>query len=112
MARLFSETITVGDPGRLQTVRRMDLPYGSLEAKAKVDLLTGQAVHFSQAASLNRNARSGYKADVLMAAWFPMKVIRRWGRQAGGDMIRDYTPAFTGMQRVSWSEPPWGRMSA
>lgn len=111
MASLFAEDVTERNPvtGLEATVPKVDLPYGTPEAKAKTDLLVAQATHFSQAASQNRNARVGYKSDVLMAAWFPLKVIRNWGRQAHPEKVYQYAPAFGSFDRVSWDEPPWGR---
>lgn len=113
MARLFNEEVHWQNPNNQQTeiLRRVDLPYGTPAAKSKIDLFIAQAAHFSAVASANRNTRRGYKADVIMAAWFPMKAIRRWRKERAAELVWEYEPTFQGLVPTDWNEPPWGRMN-
>ena len=56
----------------------IDLPYGSAEARQKVDMFKRQAVRFTEDAQQQRRKQS----DILMSAWFPTKTIRRWEKEA------------------------------
>jgi hypothetical protein len=114
MARLFNDTTVITNPtnGQPEAHRIVDLPYGTPAAKAKIDAYIKQAVHFSTAASQNRNTRSGYKSDIVMASWFPMKAIRRMSKERQAQVEYDYTPAFGELaQLFAGNDPPWGRMT-
>jgi hypothetical protein len=108
MARLYSDMIHITDPATGSTVhrRQVDLPYGNPESKAKVDRFCAQHIHFSTSASQNRNQTVGYKSDIVMAAWFPMKAIRRMGRERAAETSSQPSP-FTGFVPVDWDLPSW-----
>ncbi|MDX1744487.1 MAG: hypothetical protein R3324_01000, partial [Halobacteriales archaeon] len=109
MARMFGETYEHPDPttGIDRTLRRITLPYGTPNAKAVTDLYIGQARHFSQNASASKSARKGYKSDVLMASWFPMRSIRRWKSEDAAEMDVEYEQSFSSFQQTEWNEVPW-----
>ncbi len=56
----------------------VDLPYLDGPARQKVDTFRRQALRFTDDAAQQR----GRQSDVLMAAWFPTKTIRRWEKEA------------------------------
>ena len=76
------------------------LPYKSVEAKIKSDLYKKQLSFF---ASKGR----GYKSDIVMASWFPMKVVRRLQTARFDDMMVEYSPSFSGINTASWNDAPW-----
>ena len=76
------------------------LPYKSVEAKMKSDMYKKQLSFF---ASKGR----GYKSDIVMASWFPMKVIRRLQTAKFDDMMVEYRPSFSGLDMASWNDAPW-----
>ncbi|RKZ10594.1 hypothetical protein DRQ50_14345, partial [bacterium] len=55
-----------------------DLPYGTGAAAEKSEIFKRQAVRFTDVGNVQRRNQS----DVLMAAWFPQKIIRRWEKEA------------------------------
>jgi hypothetical protein len=48
-----------------------------------------------------------YKSDIVMASWFPMKVIRRLQTARFDDMMVEYKPSFDGFDVTSWNDVPW-----
>ena len=48
----------------------------------------------------------GYKSDIVMASWFPMKVIRRLQNARFDDMMVEYRPSFSGLDMASWNDAP------
>jgi len=106
---LFSEWVWVEDRGQETTkVRRMSLPYKDGEAQAKTDLFLRQAKWFSDGARPTHRTGKGIQLDVLMASWFPQKVMRRWAVDFQGEVELEYEPSF-----AKWGEPspvnetPW-----
>lgn len=95
----------VGSMSRLYDDRVVDLPYGTSEAREKTNLLIRQAVRFTEDHS--RGTRNRAKTDVLMASWFPMKVIRRWRKEFTATMNVTYDPSFTTIGMTDWGEKPW-----
>ncbi len=111
----FKEFVTYENPQnkQMETMRRIDMPYGTPEAKAKTDLYIAQAVHFSQNANKPAGGLSGYKSDVVMASWFPMKAIRRWVVEDAAEVEYDYVPTFGGFTpQMDYHKPPWRSISA
>ena len=49
----------------------------------------------------------GYKSDIVMASWFPMKVVRRLQTARFDDMMVEYSPSFSGINTASWNDAPW-----
>ncbi|MEE8373963.1 MAG: hypothetical protein V3R87_09600, partial [Dehalococcoidia bacterium] len=110
LAKNFEQTITVVDEttNRETKYPMVDLPYGNPESMRKTDLYIAQAQYFSrEAASANSNARRGYKSDVLMASWFPMKAIRRWVKEYESEIAYEYDQSFATFRTMDWNEAPW-----
>ncbi len=84
----------------LFTDKNIILPYKSAEAKVKSDMYKKQLSFF---ASKGR----GYKSDIVMASWFPMKVIRRLQTAKFDDMMVEYRPSYGGLDMASWNDAPW-----
>ena len=49
-----------------------------------------------------------YKSDVVMASWFPLKVIRRLGKERLAEVGLDYKPSFGEWNLSDMNESPWG----
>ena len=106
---------TSGD--QLEEFRKIDLPYGDPAAQMVVDAFIRQADRFSEAQLRNRS-RLG-KSDMLMAHWFPWKVIRQWMAETDGedtpdtvdfevwfpgfDAVGDLDVMFNDRMEVPWS---------
>ena len=71
----------------------IDLPYQSLNAQEKVNLLTSQLVYFSSAK--NKSKTVGTKTDIVMASWFPMRAVRRLQKERLAELGTDYNPSYT-----------------
>ena len=67
----------VGAMSRLFGDGLVDLPYADNAARQKSELFKRQAVRFTD----DPTAQKRNTADVLMAAWFPQKTIRRWEKE-------------------------------
>lgn len=93
----------VGAMSRLFRDNLVDLPYGTGEARQKTDLFLQQAYNFTADGTVQRKRKS----DVLMAAWFPQKAIRRTMREQQASVDVDYEPMFSGYQMSDWNEVPW-----
>lgn len=95
----------VGAMANLYAAQMVDLPYGTEDARTKTSLYTRQMLMFvDQAEKLRRQNR---KSDVLMASWFPQKVIRRWQKETQAAMSTDYDPSYAGFESTEWGEVPW-----
>jgi hypothetical protein len=81
----------------------IQLPFYDADAQSKSITYTKQLVYF---ASKGKGGR-GYKSDVVMASWFPMKVIRQLTKLVYADIGIEYTPSFDGYNSVQWNETPW-----
>ena len=92
--------------------RQIDLPYGDGESQAKVDAYVHQLIYYDASAPRNRNAKAGYKSDLVMASWFPMEVIRRAYDEAIERVEMDYRPSYSGFGVSDWDQVPWGSGSA
>lgn len=113
MGKLFKKVMVWANPvtGAEERALKMSLPYEGPEAVALVGAYLRQAKNFGSAASQARTTRVAYKSDLLMASWFPMKVIRRWQKEAEAeDASVDYTYATEfGDYRpdFDFQEEPW-----
>lgn len=86
----------------------VDIPWGDPESVEKMALFRRQLVYFSSTASRNKNPRSGYKSDILMAAWFPWtRSIRRHRKEWEAEAEYDYDPSYPGYDLVAMEGPPW-----
>tara|TARA_A100001035_G_scaffold244875_1_gene212819 strand:- start:190 stop:1026 length:837 start_codon:yes stop_codon:yes gene_type:complete len=79
------------------------LPYLDAEAQQKTTQYTKQLTYFASKGSGGK----GYKSDIVMASWFPMKVVRTLTKLTYADMGIEYTPSFDGYNSVQWNETPW-----
>lgn len=70
----------VGAMARLYDQGIIDLPYGDIESKVATKTLMRQALRFHEDADKMNSRRR--PSDVLMASWFPMKLIRKWMKAA------------------------------
>jgi len=81
----------------------IELPFADGEAQDKTTLYTKQLTYF---ASKGKGGK-GYKSDIVMASWFPMKVVRTLTKLTYADIGIDYTPSFDGYNSIQWNETPW-----
>lgn len=81
---------------------KVNLPYGTPEARLASDTWLQQAYLFTDQPT-NRKRLS----DVLMASWFPMKVIRRAAQEANAAADIDFEPMFSAYAASSYNEVPW-----
>jgi len=110
LAKNFEQFVTITDATTGREVKHpmIDLPYGNPESMRKTDLYISQAQYFSrEAAGSNRNTRRGYKSDVLMASWFPMKAIRRWVKEYEAEVEFEYEQSYSSFSAIDWNEAPW-----
>ena len=97
----------VGSMQQLFEQKLINLPYGDTESETKSNIYRRQLIYFSSAASRASKARS-YKSDVVMASWFPMKVVRRLGKERLAEVGLDYEPSFGEWDITDMNESPWG----
>lgn len=91
MSRWFSESL-------------VDLPYAGDDAIDVTDAFIRQAVNFDPnlAGKTNRPI-----SDLLMASWFPIRVIRSWMVERSYEAQLDYEPMFAEYDTSTWEEAPW-----
>lgn len=84
----------------------VDLAWGTDQAKEKVGQYVRQMTKFTDTA--NTMGRVKRKTDILMASWFPMKVIRRFRKeaQASEDAAADGA-SYAEFEQTEWNEVPW-----
>ena len=97
----------VGSMQQLFEQKLINLPYGDTESETKSNIYRRQLIYFSSAASKASKAKS-YKSDVVMASWFPMKVVRRLGKERLAEVGLDYEPSFGEWDITDMNESPWG----
>jgi hypothetical protein len=103
----FDPIYGVGSMQQLFEQKLISLPYGSAESETKSNIYRRQLIYFSSAASKASKARN-YKSDVVMASWFPLKVIRRLGKERLAEVGLDYKPSFGEWNLSNMNESPWG----
>lgn len=86
----------VGAMARLYDASLVDLPYGTDEAREKTVAYTRQMLTFTDVAY--KYKRTNRKTDILMASWFPQKVLRRWEKEYQAEMDVDYEPSYAGFE--------------
>ena len=79
------------------------LPYGNPESQVKVDQYKKQLVYFASKGQKKNKTVS----DIVMASWFPMKVIRRISKTSYASMEYDYEPSYSGFEETDMNEAPW-----
>jgi hypothetical protein len=83
----------------------IDLPYQTLDAQEKVNLLTSQLVYFSSAK--NKSKTIGTKTDIVMASWFPMRAVRRLQKERLAELGTDYKPSYTNYEVSNIDSDIW-----
>jgi hypothetical protein len=78
------------------------LPFYSPEAQSKSIAYTKQLSYFA-----SKGNKNSYKSDIVMASWFPMKVIRNLQKLTYADMGLDYTPSYEGYNMLDLNDIPW-----
>ena len=96
----------VGSMAQLFKEGLINLPYGDADSEVKSNIYRRQLIYFSSAASKSKNNK-GYKSDVVMASWFPLKVIRRLGKERLAEVGLDYKPSFGEWDISNMNEAPW-----
>ena len=97
----------VGSMQQLFQQKLINLPYGDTESETKSNIYRRQLIYFSSAASKATKVKN-YKSDVVMASWFPLKVIRRLGKERLAEVGLDYKPSFGEWNLSDMNESPWG----
>ena len=99
----------VGAMARLYRESLVDLPYRSSGTRAQIDQFVGQHLTFTDDGQKQRRNTS----DLLMAAWFPQKVIRRWEKEEVAELasVRQvnsvYPTSYASIDRSGPNEAPW-----
>ena len=102
----FDPIFGVGSMRELFREELISLPYGSAESETKSNIYRRQLIYFSTGAS--KQSGRNNKSDVVMASWFPMKVIRRLGKERLAEVGLDYEPSFGEWDISDMNESPWG----
>jgi len=95
----------VGSMAGLFEAQKIHLPVGNSESSAKVNAYRQQLLYFDGKPVSSRNKE---KTDIVMAAWFPMKVFRRMQKEQMADMSLDYDASYTNFNGTDYNEAPWG----
>jgi len=103
----FDPIFGVGSMSQLFKEGLINLPYGSADSEVKSNIYRRQLIYFSSSAS-KAKSNKGYKSDVVMASWFPLKVVRRLGKERLAEVGLDYTPSFGEWDISDMNESPWG----
>ena len=101
----FDPYFGVGAMSELFEKGLVNLPYGSADSQNKSNIYRRQLLYFSNAA--NKASSRGYKSDIVMASWFPIKIVRRLQKEFIAEMGYEYTPAFKGFDVSDMNKAPW-----
>ena len=82
----------------------IDLPYSGDPARDITDTFIRQAINFDP--GLAGKARRPI-SDLLMASWFPVRVIRSWMIERSQQAELTYEPMFAEYDTSTWEEAPW-----
>ena len=102
----FDPIFGVGSMAQLFKEQLINLPYGDADAEVKSNIYRRQLIYFSSASNKAKSSK-GYKSDVVMASWFPLKVIRRLGKERLAEVGLDYKPSFGEWDLSEINEAPW-----
>tara|TARA_B100000683_G_scaffold94943_1_gene93645 strand:+ start:229 stop:2106 length:1878 start_codon:yes stop_codon:yes gene_type:complete len=102
----FDPIFGVGSMRELFKEKLISLPYGSAESETKSNIYRRQLIYFSTGAS--KQSGRNNKSDVVMASWFPMRVVRRLQKERLAEVGLDYKPSFGEWDISSMNEAPWG----
>ena len=102
----------VGAMSNLYDTDMVDLPWGTEEARELMLIYERQMLRFVDTADNEspqaRRRRKRQKSDMLMAAWFPMKAIRRLRSELQADASDDLEEfSYTGWDASDYEEAPW-----
>ena len=81
--------------------RLIVLPFANTESQIKSEMYRKQLMFFGA------SGKNKYKSDIVMASWFPMKVLRQLQKEQYADIGIDYTPSYEDFDVVEWNEAPW-----
>lgn len=95
----------VGAMANLYDQRMVDIPWGDEATREKFRLYVRQLLRFVDNADLMR--RTTRKSDILMASWFPMKVIRRLRKEAIAQASMGDEFSYVGFDSSDFDEVPW-----
>ena len=101
----FDPIFGVGSMRELFREQLISLPYGSAESETKSNIYRRQLIYFSTGAS--KQSGRNNKSDVVMASWFPMRVIRRLQKERLAEVGLDYTPSFGEWNLSDINDIPW-----
>jgi hypothetical protein len=102
----FDPIFGVGSMRELFKEQLISLPYGSAESETKSNIYRRQLIYFSTGAS--KQSGRNNKSDVVMASWFPLRVIRRLQKERLAEVGLDYEPSFGEWDISDMNESPWG----
>jgi hypothetical protein len=102
----FDPIFGVGSMRELFKQQLISLPYGSAESETKSNIYRRQLIYFSTGAS--KQSGRNNKSDVVMASWFPMRVVRRLQKERLAEVGLDYKPSFGEWDLSNMNEAPWG----
>ena len=100
----------VGAMANLYRQNRIDLPYGTAEAREKTQLFVRQAIRFVELTATTTTGptrKNRSQTDLLMAGWFPQKVIRRWQKEQDAHQAVQYQTAYPGWDVSTINQTPW-----
>jgi hypothetical protein len=101
----FDPYFGVGSMSELFDKGKVNLPYGSADSQNKSNIYRRQLLYFSNAAS--KASSKGYKSDIVMASWFPIKIVRRLQKEFVADMAHEYTPSYGNVDISNMNTAPW-----
>jgi hypothetical protein len=101
----FDPYFGVGSMSELFDKGLVNLPYGNADSQNKSNIYRRQLLYFSNAA--NKASSKGYKSDIVMASWFPIKIVRRLQKEFIAEMGYDYNPSYSNMNISSMNTAPW-----
>jgi len=102
----FDPIFGVGSMAQLFKEQLINLPYGDTDSEIKSNIYRRQLIYFSSAAN-KAKSNKGYKSDVVMASWFPLKVIRRLGKERLAEVGLEYKPSYGEWDISNINEAPW-----
>ena len=82
--------------------KKIKLPFQGIDAQTKSITYTKQLSYFA-----SKGNKNSYKSDIVMASWFPMKVIRNLQKLTYAEIGLDYTPSYEGYSMLDLNEIPW-----
>ena len=101
----FDPYFGVGAMSEMFDKELINLPYGNTDSQSKSNIYRRQLLYFSNAAS--KASSKGYKSDIVMASWFPIKIVRRLQKEYISEMGHDYTPSFSSFDVSTLNKAPW-----